>query len=131
MFQYLSDLTQLQPRDDDSEEKEEGGGKTFGTLHFSIAYLKGRSAVEVNVIQGVDLPALDSNGMLRCMVMKIFMYWHINSCHSMPTLPYTLDSLTPGCLLSSQGHRRVCEWEYSNIIMVILWSMTYCTPVCT
>ena len=98
VFQYLSDLAQLQPRDDDSEEKEEGGEKMFGTLHFSIAYLKGRSAVEVNVIQGVDLPALDSNGMLRCMVMNIFMYWLINSCHS---LPYTLDSLTPDCLLSS------------------------------
>ena len=90
MFQYLSDLAQLQPRDND-KEKEEGGEKTFGTLHFSVAYLKGRSAVEVSVV-------LDSNGMLYCMVMKTFMYWPINSCHSMATLPHTLDSLTPRLL---------------------------------
>jgi hypothetical protein len=36
--QYLSDLAQLQPGDDD-----EGGGdgeEIFGTLHLSVAYLK-------------------------------------------------------------------------------------------
>ena len=61
MFQYLSDLAQLQPRDND----EKGGVETFGTLHFSVAYLKGRSTVEVNVLQALNLavPALDSNGM--------------------------------------------------------------------
>ena len=62
MFQYLSDLAQLQPRDND----EKGGVETFGTLHFSVAYLKGRSTVEVNVMQALNLPALDSNGMYVC-----------------------------------------------------------------
>ena len=60
--QYLSDLAQLHPRDDD----EQGGGEeeeTFGMLHFSVAYLKDKSILEV-VIQAVDLPALDRDGML-------------------------------------------------------------------
>ena len=70
----------------------------FGTLYFSVAYLKGISTFEVNVMQGVDLAALDSN-MLHCMVMKTFMYWPIHSCHSMATSPHTLDSLTPRLLV--------------------------------
>ena len=43
--QYLSDLAQLQPRDDD--ERGGGGGEeeTFGMLHFSVAYLKDRSTL--------------------------------------------------------------------------------------
>ena len=62
--QYLSDLAQLQPRDDD--ERGGGGGEeeTFGMLHFSVAYLKDRSTLEVDVIQAVDLPALDHDGIL-------------------------------------------------------------------
>ena len=71
----------------------------FGTLHFSVAYLKGSSTVEVNVMQGVDLPALDSNGMLHCMVIKAFVYWPTHNCHSMATLPHTLHSLTPRLLV--------------------------------
>ena len=70
----------------------------FGTPHFSVAYPKGRSTVEVNVMQGVDLAALDSN-MLHCMVMKAFVYWPIHNCHSMATLPHILDSLTPRLLV--------------------------------
>ena len=63
-FQYLSDLAQLQPGDDN----EEGGVETFGTLHFSVAYLKGRSTVEVNVMQAMDLPALKSDGTYVCCI---------------------------------------------------------------
>jgi hypothetical protein len=63
--QYLSDLAHLQPRDDDEGGGGGGGGEeTFGTLHFSVAYLKDRSTVEVDVMQAVDLPALDRDGML-------------------------------------------------------------------
>ena len=68
MFQYLSDLAQLQPRDDD----EKRGVETFGTLHFSVAYLKGRSTIEVNVMQALDLPALDSDGTYVCMLHWLF-----------------------------------------------------------
>ena len=68
MFQYFSDLAQLQPRDDD----ENGGVETFGTLHFSVAYLKERFTVEVNVMQALDLPALDSDGMFVCMLHWLF-----------------------------------------------------------
>ena len=63
--QYLSDLAQLQPRDDNGGGG--GGGEeeeTFGMLHFSVAYLKDKSTLEVDVIQAVDLPALDRDGML-------------------------------------------------------------------
>ena len=60
--QYLSDLAQLQPRDDD-EQGGRGGEEAFGMLHFSVAYLKDRSTLEVDVIQAVDLPALDRDGM--------------------------------------------------------------------
>ena len=48
----------------DDEVREERREKMFGTLHFSVAYLKENSSVEVNVLRGMDLPALDSNGML-------------------------------------------------------------------
>ena len=69
MSQYLSDLAQVQPGDDN----ERGGGvkETFGMLHFSVAYLKDRSTLEVDVIQAVDLPALDCDGMLivACMII--------------------------------------------------------------
>ena len=75
--QYLSDLAQLQPRDDDGggggggEEKE-----TFGMLHFSVAYLKDRSTLEVDVIQAVDLPALDRDGMLAiCIALLLIIFW--------------------------------------------------------
>ena len=88
----------------------------FGTLHFSVAYLKGSSTVEVNIMQGVDVPALDSNGMLHCMVMKTFMYWAINSCHSMPTSPHTLDSLTPDCLLSWSGN--LCCTSMASLCLI-------------
>ena len=50
--QYLSDLATLQPRDDDGGR---GGGEeeTYGMLHFSVAYLKDKSILEVDVIQAV------------------------------------------------------------------------------
>ena len=68
--QYLSDLAQLQPRDDDGGGGGGGEEETFGMLHFSVAYLKDRSTLEVDVIQAVDLPALDRDGMLiiACMI---------------------------------------------------------------
>ena len=72
--QYLSDLAQLQPRDDDGR----GGGEeeeTFGMLHFSVAYLKDRSTLEVDVIQAVDLPALDRDGMLAiCIALLLIIF---------------------------------------------------------
>ena len=71
--QYLSGLAQLQPRDDD---KREGGEETFGMLHFSVAYLKDRSTLEVDVIQAVDLPALDRDGMLAiCIALLLIIFW--------------------------------------------------------
>ena len=60
--QYLSDLAQLQPRDDNERGGGGGGEETFGMLHFSVAYLKDRSTLEVDVIQALDLPALDRDG---------------------------------------------------------------------
>ena len=77
--QYLSDLAQLQPRDDD--ERGGGGGgveETFGMLHFSVAYLKDKSILEVDVIQAVDLPALDRDGTLAiwiAMLLIIKIFW--------------------------------------------------------
>ena len=77
MSQCLSDLAQCQPRDDDG--REGGGGEeeeTFGVLHFSVAYLKDRSTLEVDVIQAVDLPALDRDGML--IIVCTIIAWLIN-----------------------------------------------------
>jgi hypothetical protein len=80
--QYLSDLAQLQPRDDDEGGGGRGGEETFGTLHFSVAYLKDRSTLEIDVMQAVNLPALDRDGMLLmhdyCQAHQAFYYtWYI------------------------------------------------------
>lgn len=66
VFQYLSELARLQPGDD-----SEGGGETFGTLHFSVAYLKDKSILEVAVIQAMDLPALGGDGMLIIVLILV------------------------------------------------------------
>lgn len=55
VLRYLSDLAQYQ-----SGKLDES--KTFGTLQFSVAYFKEKSVVEVNILQGMNLPSLDSNG---------------------------------------------------------------------
>ena len=67
MFQYLSELARLQPGDDSEGE----GVETFGTLHFSVAYLKDKSILEVAVIQAMDLPALGGDGMLIIVLIII------------------------------------------------------------
>lgn len=40
----------------------EKGRNKLGTLLFSVGYLKKKEAVEVTVVQGQKLPALDLNG---------------------------------------------------------------------
>ena len=73
--QYLSDLAQRQPRDDDGGGEEEET-LNFGMLHFSVAYLKDRSTLEVDVIQAADLPALDRDGMLAiCIALLLIIFW--------------------------------------------------------
>lgn len=71
---YLSHLAGLQCQCDETEEEV-----TFGTLHFSVAYLKEKSTVEVAVLEGKNLPPLDSDGCHSCVVYALkFVGVHIN-----------------------------------------------------
>ena len=55
---FFSDLAQCQ------REEMESGKAELGTLLISVGYLKQSSVVEVDVIQGKNLPGLDKNGEL-------------------------------------------------------------------
>ena len=56
ILRFFSDLAQRQ-----SDEVESGKAE-LGTLLISVGYLKQSSVVEVDVIQGKNLPGLDKTG---------------------------------------------------------------------
>ena len=64
-------------------EEEEEEEETFGMLHFSVAYLKDKSILEVDVIQAVDLPALDHDGIcIAWLLIIVFIFGKYYSCIS-------------------------------------------------
>ena len=56
ILRFFSDLAQRQ------REEVERGKAELGTLLISVGYLKQSSVVEVDVIQGKNLPGLDKTG---------------------------------------------------------------------
>ena len=56
ILRFFSDLAQRQ------HEEVESGKAELGTLLFSVGYLKQSSVIEVDIIQGKNLPGLDKTG---------------------------------------------------------------------
>jgi acetamidase/formamidase len=57
----LSEFVEVQGHELENE-KEEGSGQGFGSLHVSVCCLKEETTVEVNVIKGESLPSPSKNG---------------------------------------------------------------------
>ena len=65
ILRFFSDLAQRQ------HEEVESGKAELGTLLISVGYLKQSSVVEVDVIQGKNLPGLDKSGESeKCMTFQ-------------------------------------------------------------
>ena len=56
ILRFFSDLSRCQ------QDEIEKGKMELGTLLISVGYIKGESIVEVDVIQGRNLPGLDKTG---------------------------------------------------------------------
>ena len=56
ILRFFSDLAQRQC------EERESGKANLGTLLISVGYLKQSSIVDVDIIQGKNLPGLDKSG---------------------------------------------------------------------
>ena len=64
ILQFFSDLSRCQ------NDEIEKGRMELGTLLVSVGYLKGESNVEIDVIQGKNLPGLDKTGESK-IIMKL------------------------------------------------------------